>query len=587
MQALLEYGGRLDSKPGFTARRVAWRIDLTASGDFVGVLPLGDGKKGERLDRCPDMHNMNAGGRAHFLIESSQSAVLFFKKDEDEKNIERGTLRHKFFRALLEEASNSLPQIRGIIVALKSDYTLDAIRGALTEHKAKPSDWVSWRVGEVDPREDVAVQAWWQQWRTESLGETSEARSGRSAANMKTRCLLTGELTTPLATHPKISGLAGVGGLGTGDVMVGFDKSAFCSFGFDQSANAAMSAAAAQQYADALNKLIAESSRKFGNTLVVHWFKEQVRRPDDPFAFLDGLELEEQADVAAVLKARSLLESIRRGTRNDLGSNRYYALTLSGASGRVMVRDWMEGRFEDLLQNVDAWFSDLEIVGREGDRTARNPKFMALAGALVRDLKDLPPSITSSLWKAAVARTAIPRSIMAQALARFRADLVDKNQPPLNSARVGLIKAYFIRRIPRGDSNVTRYLNPDHPNPAYHCGRLLAVLSRLQKAALGDVGAGVVQRFYVSASQTPGLILGRLVANARNHLGKLDGGLAFWFEEQIASVMGRLGDGAPRTLDLEGQGLFALGYYQQLATMRARTKEESSITTSETKGAAL
>lgn len=119
---------------------------------------------------------------------------------------------------------------------------------------------------------------------------------------------------------------------------------------------------------------------------------------------------------------------------------------------------------------------------------------------------------------------------------------------------------------------MTAYLNPDHPKPAYHCGRLLAVLANLQRAALGDVGAGVVQRYYAAASQTPGLILGRLASNARNHLGKLEGGLAFWYENEIASVMGKLGDGAPRILDLEGQGLFALGYYQQLAALRGGKK---------------
>ena len=119
---------------------------------------------------------------------------------------------------------------------------------------------------------------------------------------------------------------------------------------------------------------------------------------------------------------------------------------------------------------------------------------------------------------------------------------------------------------------MTAYLNPEHPAPAYHCGRLLAVLASLQRAALGDVGAGVVQRFYAAFSQTPGLYIGRLVSNARHHQGKLDGGLAHWCEIQIADVMGRLQDSAPRVLDLEGQGLFALGYYQQLAALRGGNK---------------
>lgn len=129
---------------------------------------------------------------------------------------------------------------------------------------------------------------------------------------------------------------------------------------------------------------------------------------------------------------------------------------------------------------------------------------------------------------------------------------------------------------------MTAYLNPNHPEPAYHCGRLLAVFSNLQRAALGDVGAGVVQRYYAAASQTPGLILGRLASNARNHLGKLENGLAWWYENQIADVMSRLGDGAPRVLDLNGQGLFALGYYQQLAALR-EGKNTNHIAQGETK----
>lgn len=116
---------------------------------------------------------------------------------------------------------------------------------------------------------------------------------------------------------------------------------------------------------------------------------------------------------------------------------------------------------------------------------------------------------------------------------------------------------------------MSAYLNKEHPEPAYQCGRLLAVLAGLQRAALGDVGAGVVQRYYVAASQTPGLTLGRLFNNAKNHLNKLDGGLAYWYEGQIAEIMSRIQDRIPSTLNLDQQSLFALGYYQQIAANRA------------------
>lgn len=399
------------------------------------------------------------------------------------------------------------------------------------------------------------------------------------------RCFLTGSLETPLPRHRPINGVPGANGKinSFGDPLVSFDKASFCSYGLKASANAAIEAVAAQKYVDGLNDLIRDHSRKLVNALVVHWFKEQVSQENDPLAWLDGLESEEQTEAAAQSRARALLDAIRQGQRSDLGDNRYYAMTLSGASGRVMVRDWMEGSFEELVRNVEAWFSDLQIVARDGQGLARDPKFMAVAGAVIRELKDLPAPTAATLWKSAVARLPIPCPLMAQALARFRADLVDKDQPAFNHARMGLIKAYFVRLTPGGDSAVTACYNPDHTYPvAYHCGRLLAVLSNLQRAALGDVGAGVVQRYYAAASQTPGLTLGRLVSNARNHLAKLDGGLSVWFEDKIADAMCRLGDRIPPMLDLEGQGLFALGYYQQLADMRAEARAKGKKTDTET-----
>lgn len=115
------------------------------------------------------------------------------------------------------------------------------------------------------------------------------------------------------------------------------------------------------------------------------------------------------------------------------------------------------------------------------------------------------------------------------------------------------------------------YLNEEHPHAAYHCGRLMAVLAALQRAALGDVGAGVVQRYFSAASSTPALVLGRLTRNSQAHLNKLTGGLSYWYEEKIAAIWGRIKDTIPKTLTLEEQSLFALGYYQQMADMRKKT----------------
>jgi CRISPR-associated protein Csd1 len=221
----------------------------------------------------------------------------------------------------------------------------------------------------------------------------------------------------------------------------------------------------------------------------------------------------------------------------------------------------MQGSFETLVANTERWFSDLSIVNRNGSGMARNPKFLAVAGSLVRDFKDLPSQTVQHLWRSAITGGEIPHAALAQATLRTRIDVINDN--PASHARMGLLKAFHIRN--KRDTNMSTYLNPEHPDPAYHCGRLLAVFSYLQWKALGDVSAGVVQRYYTAASQTPALVLGRLAANAKNHLGKLNKEDARKMEFRIAEVMSQIRDRVPRTLTLEEQSLFALGYYQQLA----------------------
>lgn len=571
LQQLVQYAEKhlADSEPGFTTRNVRWLVELSVDGKLINMLPIGN-DRGEQVSKCPDMHGMNAGGRAHFLVESLQTVALQFRNNESEQNIVKTQKRHAFYVDMLKQAAETVPDLRPLVNFVENKKQLQGLRARCVEHRATPSDWVQWRIAGADPLKLEPVLNWWRAWiESDRSKSKTEAKSKKvKKANNETArlgmiCFLTGVETQPLATQPKVTGLSGVGGLGTGDVMVGFDKDAFCSFGFEQASNAAMSAKGARAYVDALNHLIKNHSRKLANALVVHWFKEAVKPEDDPLSFL--FEPPELTEAAAQSLARQLLASLRTGQRPIPGNNHYFAMTVSGAAGRVMVRDWMEGSFEELVSRIEKWFADLEIVARDSGKLAPDPKFLAVCGAIMRDLKDLPAPTATALWRVALAGLPIPRPFIAQALARFRADLIDDK--PFNHARMGLIKAYFIRK--GGDHNMSAYLNKEHPEPAYHCGRLLAMLASLQRAALGDVGAGVVQRYYVAASQTPGLTLGRLVGNAKNHLNKLDGGLPFWYEEQIAEIMSRIKDRIPSMLNLDQQSLFALGYYQQIAANRA------------------
>jgi CRISPR-associated protein Csd1 len=311
-------------------------------------------------------------------------------------------------------------------------------------------------------------------------------------------------------------------------------------------------------------------------------------------------------------KARKLLTAIRSGKRPDLIRNRYFVLQVSGSGGRVMVRDWFTGDFVRLLESINAWYDDLEIVKPHGGENAEPPKLRGLLTRLVgyrpgekysatmeRVDKQLAP-LLPKLWRSILegdqtqkgvldeARRPLPLPDAAAsgALAYVRSRLLreDDEQSSGNLDRVAcaVLKAWLIRKTGNKSDKETvmdAKLNKDHPAAAYQAGRLMAVLAALQTSALPDVGAGVVQRYYAAASTTPSLVLGRLIRNAQYHLQKIESkGLAIWYEQQLAEIMTKLGDQPPAILDMEGQTLFALGYYQQKADLYSSKKTDDTPT---------
>lgn len=565
-------------QPGFGPKRVKWRIDIDQRGNAV-VQPYGGNEYGGELGKCPEYPSnlLQGGGKCHFLVETLQVMLLLLDKNDDPEKYHG---KNQYFIELLEMAAKGTPELLKAADFFKDSQQVGLLMEQVAKQGAKPTDKAFFTILGMDPLENSTCLTWWSEFRR-SL--TSQVQGSSSML-----CLLSGNNVTPESTHPKISGLKAVGGRGQ-DVLVGFDKKAFESFGLEQSANCSMSEDVVNCYSKGLDFLIANHSRMLAGAKVVHWFKEAIQLEIDPLAFLS--EPPELTEGAAQQSAREILESLRKGQRPVPVNNRFYAMTISGASGRVMVRDWMEGSFEELVVRIEQWFFDLEIADQYEGKLARSPRFNDVCISLVRreetksyleNLKRLPAPTASTLWRVALAGLPIPQPIIAQALARFRADLIEDN--PFNHARMGLIKSYFIRK--GGDHQMSAYLNKEHPEPSYQCGRLLAVLASLQKAAIPDVGAGVVQRYYVAASQTPGLTIGHLMSNAKNHIGKVASDrpkLASWFEDQIAEIMSRIQDYIPKTLNLDQQSLFALGYYQQIASRKDKGINDNNNTT-ETKG---
>ena len=105
-------------------------------------------------------------------------------------------------------------------------------------------------------------------------------------------------------------------------------------------------------------------------------------------------------------------------------------------------------------------------------------------------------------------------------------------------------------------------LDSTKQTPAFRCGRLFAVLEKIQKEALGDLNATIKDKFFASACSTPDLVFTRLLKLAQPHLAKLEEGRTVYYDKLLQEILMEI-EAFPKALSLQKQGDFILGYYQQ------------------------
>jgi CRISPR-associated protein Csd1 len=567
LQALIALADREGlGDPDFEETAIHWLLPLNGDGSLSGppvqLLANSDAKKPtpktyKRPFTSPN--ELSQGGRSHFLADNLERVLLFNPKEPDKAQSRRNS--QLYFKNLLTEAAQSCPQIssncHAVVVFLESEKNLQEARKAFEDSKAKPTDNVTFQVAGLNLLQEAELQNFWRKRRAKALSETT--RSQRV-------CLATGFLSEILDTTEKIRGIPG--GLAMGTNLISFDKDSFTSYGLEQAQNAAISASAELKFRSALQHLMPTGIRSLGESIHLHWTRAPV--PVDVFSLL------ESADEQGVAR---LLESPRSGfTPSGTNPNAYYAMSLSGNGARIVVRDWLESTVPEIEAHVAAWFRDLGISSPDGSGTQSAFKLGRLLYAMVREkIDELPPQLPTQLLYSALRGLPITQSALAAALRRQQIERrknSNDSDPKLNPARMALIKACLLRSTTNNPSNaMTPTLNPQNSDPAYLCGRLFAVLDRLQYLALGQLNAGISERFYASASTTPSLVMGRLFRNAQFHLAKAGGGAAENIRKDFEEISTSLGTTFPPSLDLEGQGRFALGYYHQKAEYRRRTNE--------------
>ena len=594
----------------FSPKAVRWIIELDSTGNLLGSGPqaTGDDKRGKEFS-CPQTTRPKvAGGVSEFLADGL-TAVFGLDPDPDAPMTERkradrdanNIAKRADFWAQIAAAHQAQPSPAvnaliafGLRIVAAPPAFLRWGKDQKPDSKSDKSAWWLTTASGVEARlgpenftfrvngslllEDDTLR---QFWRDRHGSEVANARAGFASG----RCLVTGHEDQKIApTHnPKIQGVPNTQSFGAS--IVSFDKPAFLSYGFDQSLNSPTSDKAATAYSVALNHLIGSSdhSVRIGQTTLCFW-PAQTAIAKTPFAFLNKPDPKVVRDFVRAPFAGVEREIARR--------DRFFAVTLAGNSGRIVIRHWMDISLEQAVENLRTWFDDLEIT-----LPARPPKKAVKAGAkekdyhplslywlactTVREAKDLSPDTTAQLYRAALEGTPPSLSLLKPVLNQLNSRLVRDDTYNLlyDESRFALLKLILNRNRTASTMEIKTTLTADTEDPAYNCGRLLAILAATQAKAhdFKLEGAGVAERYFGTASVSPSSVLPLLIRLNRHHLNKIRkserfGGHERFIQEQIEAVLvlfkparPGLPPTFPRTLDLQAQGRFALGFYQQHA----------------------
>ena len=418
------------------------------------------------------------------------------------------------------------------------------------------------------------------------LHERSEAQKIRArqlaaGSNNLTPCLITGEPSVVSDLHPSIKGVNGA--QSSGASLVSFNQNSFESYGKKQGQNAPVSDKATFAYGTTLNYLLRRDDNnkqrlQIGDTTVVFWAESdspaEAARAESFLCF--GLapkaetdEDNEQTqllldDLIQVAKGRPLTE-----LGQELNPNtRIYILGLAPNAARLSVRFWQVDTLEHFTRCLSDHYQDLYLEPRPWKQP---PAIWQLLRETVPHrsgvkpkLDDIAPQLAGEMTRAILTGRRYPRSLMTNLIMRMRAD------GDLSPLRIALCKAVLAREARLSSQHYKEIpvsLDTTNENLGYLLGRLFSTLESVQIDALdGSVNASIKDRFYGAASATPATIFPMLLRNAQNHFAKLrksKPGLSVLLEKQVGEVIGRLPAEFPKTLGLEDQGRFAIGYYHQ------------------------
>jgi len=554
--------------PGFSPQKIGFRIVIKPDGTLFDIQdarsPDETGKLQNTVMLVPGESKPSGSGLNPCTLWDNSAYLLGYKKpDKDPLKAEKEMARAletfaacaKHHLAIELEINDSA---YSAVCRFLDKWTPEQISNFPIIEELGTGFGIFQIQGEKKPvHESTAIQDWWM--RSQAAEEPGDPA----------QCLLTGEMLPIARLHPKIKGVTGA--QSSGASIVSFNANAYESYGKSQSYNAPVSETAAFRYGTALNSLLSgPKSQKhrirIGDTTTVFW-TDKPSVVEDCFAdiFSGGSQATiEMQDATKRAQLQRLLDAIRSGSGyQDFGEleTPFHILGLAPNAARISIRFYHRSTTADLLTNLHDHQHSLEIVRQFTEQTGNrfpDPEFPAVWQILretSRAADDIPPLLGGALARAIIEGTPYPEGLFSAIIRRIHADRT------INYLRAATLKAVLIRNH---NQTIPTMLDTENTDPAYLLGRLFSALEKTQEDALGNVNAGIRDRFYSAASATPASVFPRLLRTYQHHLSKLNGGSKVNRERIVQDIVASIeASGFPNQFALKKQGIFAIGYYHQ------------------------
>ena len=573
LKALYDYYNRCGNlpAPGMEEKEIGFVIVISKEGKFLRFEDCRTDKTIGRVYLVKKHVSRSSAAVANYLYDNSAYVLGYSDKDDSEKN-------QLYFNTFVEKVQSILDRmpdnsdIRTLMnfyaqgrEAIHSEVEQDPLWEDIKKNLSKKYSVFSFRI-----EGDLRILA-----EKKELMQTNE---GTKNDNSRGLCMVTGvqgELVDT-TTATMIQGSQATAKLVAFQVNSGYD-----SYGKEKCGNAPISHEAEFAYTTALNTMLRRDSRnKFtvGNRTFVFWAssndKAAEQAEESLFDLLGYSEEKKDNPNAKIEQVRKVFTAIYSGSLSTSLEDRFYILGLAPNSARIAVVYWSETPLRDFAGKILRHFDDMEIIDTRKDRKPyMGIKDILSAVTLGGKQSEATPNLPESIIKSIFLGTPYPYTLLSACIRRIRAESGDGNAARIT--RIAIIKA-FLNRQNVNDKGMEIMLDKRNTNQGYLCGRLFAVLDRIQEDANGI--SSIRERYMNAASSTPSSVFATILNLSSHHLENLSNeGKKVFYEKLKQEIIDKISsDGFPTHLDLQDQGRFFVGYYHQRQDFFNKKEENSN-----------